>query len=223
MKTAMNSAKRRICALRDGRGGSGAERIASAQSEAGAASRIGSTPAKFARAFVNWGAEGRERTLQAWEKWLNQTPSSVLGVDFYAQSTWQDFSGLAGCRASGKTQSGAKRGLVGSADGERHRACRCRQRTARFRVRSRREGDCRRPAKSRHPARLGDEPGRTSPWFARGQETDYIEAFRRVVESSGGTRTASIRLVPGMGAAGTQRRSRLSRRRRGRLHRSRRL
>ena len=51
-------------------------------------------PAKFAGAFVNWGSDGREHTLQAWEKWLNQKPSSVLGVDFYAQSTWEDYSKL---------------------------------------------------------------------------------------------------------------------------------
>ena len=46
---------------------------------------------RFAGAFVNWGPRGREVTLQGWEKWLNQAPSSVLGVDFYAQSTWRDF------------------------------------------------------------------------------------------------------------------------------------
>ena len=42
-----------------------------------AASRAVSNPAKFAGAFVNWGAVGREHTLQAWEKWLKQPPSSV--------------------------------------------------------------------------------------------------------------------------------------------------
>ena len=53
-----------------------------------------SNSAKFAGAFVNWGPIGREHTLQVWEKWLRQKPSSVLGVDFYAQSTWDDFSRL---------------------------------------------------------------------------------------------------------------------------------
>jgi hypothetical protein len=56
-------------------------------SEANAASRFASNSSRFAGAFVNWGPEGRERTLQAWENWLHQPPASVLGVDFYAQST----------------------------------------------------------------------------------------------------------------------------------------
>ena len=62
-----------------------------ARVDTNAASRAVSNPAKFAGAFVNWGPVGREHTLQVWEKWLNQPPSSVLGVDFYAQSTWEDF------------------------------------------------------------------------------------------------------------------------------------
>ena len=37
-------------------------------------------------------SKGREGALQAWEKWLNQQPSSVLAVDFYGQSTWEDYS-----------------------------------------------------------------------------------------------------------------------------------
>src|SRR5215470_1728202 len=59
-----------------------------------AAPRTISDSAKFTGAFVNWGPTGREHTLQAWEKWLNQNPSSVLGVDFYGQTSWEDFSGL---------------------------------------------------------------------------------------------------------------------------------
>jgi hypothetical protein len=50
--------------------------------EADAASRVRSGSSKFAGAFVNWGPVGREHTLQIWEKWLRQPPSSVLGVDF---------------------------------------------------------------------------------------------------------------------------------------------
>jgi len=60
--------------------------------DSNAASRAVFTQAKFAGAFVNWGPTGREHTLQAWEKWLQQEPSSVLGVDFYGQTTWEDFS-----------------------------------------------------------------------------------------------------------------------------------
>ena len=59
--------------------------------ETAAAARVGADSSKLAGAFVNWGAVGREHTLQAWEKWLKQEPSSVLGVDFYAQTTWDDF------------------------------------------------------------------------------------------------------------------------------------
>src|SRR3954452_4375232 len=62
--------------------------------DSNAASRTVSTPAKFAGAFVNWGPVGREHTLQAWEKWLKQKPSSGLGVGFYGQTTWEDFSKL---------------------------------------------------------------------------------------------------------------------------------
>ena len=65
-----------------------------AHAGANAAPRTFSDPARFAGAFVNWGAIGREHTLQQWEKWLNRKPSSVLGVDFYAQSTWDDFAEL---------------------------------------------------------------------------------------------------------------------------------
>ncbi len=65
--------------------------IVAVHGETGAASRVGANSPKLAGAFVNWGAVGREHTLQAWEKWLKQEPSSVLGVDFYAQTTWDDF------------------------------------------------------------------------------------------------------------------------------------
>ena len=67
--------------------------IAAVHGEARTAPRF-SDPAKFGGAFVNWGPVGREHTLQAWEKWLGQQPSSVLGVDFYAQTTWEDYTGL---------------------------------------------------------------------------------------------------------------------------------
>src|SRR5450755_49955 len=65
-----------------------------AHGEINAAPRPGLNSAKLAGAFVNWGAAGRENTLQIWEKWLRQQPSSVLGVDFYGDSTWEDYSKL---------------------------------------------------------------------------------------------------------------------------------
>ena len=57
--------------------------------DSNAAPRSVSTPAKFAGAFVNWGSVGREHTQQTWEKWLEQKPSSVLGVDFYGGTSWE--------------------------------------------------------------------------------------------------------------------------------------
>jgi hypothetical protein len=68
--------------------------IVTAHGETKVSPRSDSSLPKFAGAFVNWGADGRERTLQAWEKWLRQEPSSVVGIDFYAQSTWEDFRKL---------------------------------------------------------------------------------------------------------------------------------
>ena len=65
-----------------------------ARVDTNAAPRGAANPAKFAGAFVNWGEVGREHTLEAWEKWLKQPPSSVLGVDFYGQTTWEDFHKL---------------------------------------------------------------------------------------------------------------------------------
>src|SRR5258707_7674451 len=65
--------------------------IFAACGEANAGSRVSSDSSKFAGAFVNWGPVGREHTLQIWEKWLRQPRSSVLGVDFYGQETWDDF------------------------------------------------------------------------------------------------------------------------------------
>src|SRR5471030_489274 len=64
--------------------------IVAAHGETTAASR-GANSSKLAGAFVNWGPVGREVMLQTWEKWLKQEPSSVLGVDFYAQTTWDDY------------------------------------------------------------------------------------------------------------------------------------
>jgi hypothetical protein len=79
-----------------------------ARVDSNAASRAAANPSKFAGAFVNWGPVGREHTLQAWEKWLKQKPSSVLGVDFYGQTTWEDFSKLSWvpgvCRRRHKSQ-----------------------------------------------------------------------------------------------------------------------
>src|SRR3981081_3279240 len=67
-----------------------------ARVDTNAASRAAASSAQLAGAFVNWGPVGREQTLQVWEKWLKQRPSSVLGVDFYGEKTWEDFHKMGG-------------------------------------------------------------------------------------------------------------------------------
>ncbi len=152
-----------------------------AGSAAHAAGNVAPLPAKFAGAFVHWGTEGRERTLQAWEKWLNRKPSSVLGVDFYAQYTWEDYSKLSWVPGIWKRLNPARNvvwsmpltvkgtPLADVANGLHDAAF---------------EAAARAIAENQPNAiiRLGWEMNLVdSPWFAKGQEADYIAAFRRVV------------------------------------------
>ena len=198
--------------------------MAAVQSEAGAASPIGSTPAKFAAAFVNWGPEGREHTLQAWEKWLNQTPSTVIGVDFYGKTTWQDFSELSWVPGIWKKLNPARNvvwsipltvkgtPLADVANGLHD---------SEFEAAAKAIAD----AQPKAIIRLGWEMNLVELAVVRQGPGDGLHRglpargwnFQAVL------RRLQIRLVSGLGAAGTQRRSRLSRRRRGRLHRPRRL
>jgi hypothetical protein len=147
-----------------------------------AASRVTSNSSKFAGAFVNWGPVGRERTLQAWEKWLNQPPSSVVGVDFYAQSTWDDFSKLDWVPGIWKKLNPARNvvwsvpltvkgtPLADVADGLHD---------IEFEAAAKAISE----AQPNAIIRLGWEMNLDAmPWFAKGQEADYIKAFRRVVE-----------------------------------------
>ena len=156
--------------------------ILSVHGETDAASRITSNSSKFAGAFVNWGPHGREHTLQIWEKWLNQAPSSVVGVDFYAQSTWEDFSGLSWVPGIWKKLNPARNvvwsvpltakgtSLADVADGLHD---------AEFEAAAKAISE----AQPNAIIRLGWEMNVVSmPWFAKGQEADYIKAFRRVVE-----------------------------------------
>ncbi len=139
-------------------------------------------PAKFAGAFVNWGPHGREVMLQAWEKWLNQAPSSVVGVDFYAQSTWQDFFTLDWVPGIWKKLNPARsvawsvpltvRGtaLKEVADGLHD---------AEFEAAAKAISE----AQPKAIIRPGWEMNvQSMAWFAKDQEDDYIRAFRRVVE-----------------------------------------
>src|SRR5260370_2186735 len=139
-------------------------------------------PAKFAGAFVNWGPHGREVMLQAWEKWLNQAPSSVVGVDFYAQSTWQDFFTLDWVPGIWKKLNPARsvawsvpltvRGtaLKEVADGLHD---------AEFEAAAKTISE----AQPKAIIRPGWEMNvQSMAWFAKDQEDDYIRAFRRVDE-----------------------------------------
>jgi hypothetical protein len=147
-----------------------------------AASRIGSDTSKLAGAFVNWGPVGRERMLQSWEKWLNQAPTSVVGLDFYAENTWDDFTRLSWVPGIWKKLN-PERNVVWSvpltvkgtplkdvADGLHD---------AEFEAAAKAISD----AQPNAVIRLGWEMNLVSmAWFAKGQEADYIAAFRRVVQ-----------------------------------------
>jgi hypothetical protein len=147
-----------------------------------AASGLGSNSSKMAGAFVNWGPVGRERTLQAWEQWLNQAPTSVLGVDFYAENTWDDFTRLSWVPGIWQKLNPA-RNVVWSvpltvkgtplkevADGLHD---------VEFEAAAKAISE----AQPNAVIRLGWEMNLVSmAWFAGGQEADYIAAFRRVVQ-----------------------------------------
>ncbi|WP_050043798.1 hypothetical protein [Bradyrhizobium sp. LTSPM299] len=144
-------------------------------------SPLGPGSARFAGAFVNWGETGREHMLQAWEKWLNQPPSSVIGVDFYGQNTWDDFHKLDWVPGLWKKLNPARNVVwsvpltitgtpLADVAGGLH------------------DSDFEAAARAiaqAHPKaiiRLGWEMNISSMgWFARGQEDDYITAFRRMV------------------------------------------
>jgi hypothetical protein len=156
--------------------------ILSADGETDAAASITSNSSKFAGAFVNWGPHGRERTLQIWEKWLNQAPSSVVGVDFYAQSTWEDFSGLSWVPGIWKKLNPA-RNVVWSVPltvkGTPLRDVADGMHDAEFEAAAKAISE----AQPNAVIRLGWEMNIVSmAWFAKGQEADYIKAFRRVVQ-----------------------------------------
>lgn len=156
--------------------------IVSAHGETDVASRVRSNSSKFAGAFVNWGPVGREHTLQIWEKWLGQEPSSVLGVDFYAQSTWEDFFKLSWVPGIWKKLNPA-RNVVWSVPltvkGTALAAVANGMHDAEFAAAARAISE----AQPRAIIRLGWEMNLSSmAWFAKGQEADYIKAFRHVVE-----------------------------------------
>ncbi|VIO77131.1 hypothetical protein CI1B_69540 [Bradyrhizobium ivorense] len=144
-------------------------------------SQLGPGSARFAGAFVNWGETGREHVLQAWEKWLNQPRSSVLGVDFYGEKAWEEFHQFAWVPALWNKLNPARNVVwsvplsfagtpLADVAGGLH------------------DHDFEAAARAitaSHPRaiiRLGWEMNvPDSNWFAKGQEDDYVKAFRRVV------------------------------------------
>jgi hypothetical protein len=156
--------------------------IVAASGQTGVAQSVVPDAAKFAGAFVNWGAVGREHVLQEWEKWLRQRPSSVLGVDFYgSQSTWDEFSKMSWVPGIWKKLN-PERNVVWSipltvkgtpltdvADGLHD---------AEFEAAAKAISQ----AQPKAIIRLGWEMNiGESVWFTKGQEDSYIRAFRRVV------------------------------------------
>jgi len=156
--------------------------ILAAYGQTAVVSRAASDSSKLAGAFVNWGPVGRERMLQAWEAWLNQAPSSVVGVDFYAETTWEDFHKLSWVPGIWRNLNPARNvvwsvpltvkgtPLADVADGLYD---------AEFEAAALAISE----AQPNAIIRLGWEMNLVSmAWFAKGQEADYIKAFRRVVQ-----------------------------------------
>jgi hypothetical protein len=156
--------------------------VLSADGATNVASGAASNSSRLAGAFVNWGPDGRERTLETWEQWLGQTPSSVVGVDFYAESTWEDFFRLSWVPGIWKNLNPARNvvwsvpltvkgtPLAEVADGLHD---------AEFEAAAGAIAE----AQPHAIIRLGWEMNLVSmAWFAKGQEADYIRAFRRVVQ-----------------------------------------
>ena len=147
-----------------------------------AAPRSPATSAKLAGAFVNWGPVGRERILQAWEKWLKREPSSVLGVDFYGQATWDDFSKLTWVPHLWKQLNPARNvvwsvplTITGTPLADVANGLHDSDFEAAAGAISQ--------AQPQAIIRLGWEMNISNMgWFAKGHEADYIRAFRRVVD-----------------------------------------
>lgn len=143
---------------------------------------IASLPtAKYAGAFVTWGERGREFNLRKWEDSLNQPRSSALAVDYYGHEKWSDFEDYRWVPQLWQKLN-PKRNIVWSfpltvkgtpladvANGLHDRE---------FSAAAQAIAD----AQPRAIIRIGWEMNSIgTPWFAKGQEQDYIRAFRHVV------------------------------------------
>jgi hypothetical protein len=143
--------------------------------------RAAADSAKLAGAFVNWGSVGRERTLQDWEKWLNQKPSSVIAVDFYGEETWEQFSKFNWVPGIWKKLNPA-RIVVWSMPLTMKGTPLADVAAGKYDIEF--EGAARAIADAQPKAiiRLGWEMNlEQSNWFAKGNEADFIAAFRHVV------------------------------------------
>ena len=151
------------------------------QTPAPVASHAASDSPKFAAAFVNWGTDGREYNLRKWEAWLGQAPSSVLAIDFYSEGTWEDFFGFGWVPGFWKKLNPARNVVwsvpltvkgtpLADVAGGLH--------DAEFEAAAKAIS----AAQPKAIIRLGWEMNSESmAWFAKGQEADYVRAFRRVV------------------------------------------
>ena len=137
--------------------------------------------AKLAGAFVNWGPVGRERTLQDWEKWLKQKPSSVIAVDFYGEETWEQFSKFTWVPGIWRKLNPAR--IVSwsmplTMKGTPLADIAAGKHDIEFESAAKAIAD----AQPKAIIRLGWEMNlEQSNWFAKGNEADFIAAFRRVV------------------------------------------
>jgi len=156
--------------------------LAAAHGKTGPSTRVATDSAKLAGAFVNWGAVGRERTLQDWERWLNQKPSSVIAVDFYGEETWEQFSRFTWVPGIWKKLNPAR--IVSwsvplTMKGTPLADIAAGKHDIEFAGAARAIAD----AQPKAIIRLGWEMNlEQSNWFAKGKEADFVAAFRRIVE-----------------------------------------
>jgi hypothetical protein len=156
--------------------------LTAAHGKANPSPRAASDSAKLAGAFVNWGAIGRERTLQDWEKWLNQKPSSVIAVDFYGEETWEQFLAFTWVPGVWKKLNPA-RNVVWSMPltmkGTQLADVAFGKHDLEFESAARTIAE----AQPKAIIRLGWEMNlEQSNWFAKGREADFIAAYRHVAD-----------------------------------------
>ncbi|GJE26069.1 glycoside hydrolase family 26 protein [Methylobacterium organophilum] len=138
-------------------------------------------PPCLAGAFTDWGAEGRETTLSAWEAWLSQPPASVPALDFYGDKTWEDFRRLDWLPAF-RARANPKRALVWSVPLTMAGTDLAEIGRGSFDPFFRHAAEVIARAQPEATLRIGWEMNVAgSLWLAKGRAPDYIRAYRRVV------------------------------------------